>query len=44
MSLQQTQFALGHPVFDPVTQIVGGHYWRPERLVGACLTVNIGME
>ncbi len=38
------EFALAHPVFDPVTQIVAGHYWRPERLIGACLTVNIGME
>lgn len=37
-------FALAHPVFDPMTQILPGHHWRPERLISAGLTVNIGME
>jgi len=40
----QIEFALAHPVFDPVRQIVRGHFWVVERLVSACLTVNIGME
>lgn len=39
-----TAFALAHPVFNPATQIVPGHYWVAERLISACLTVNIGME
>lgn len=41
----QVDFALAHPVFDPTTQIITGHYWwaDPGR-VSACLTVNIGME
>lgn len=38
------RFALDHPVFDPVTQIVRGHYFWAGRDVSACLTVNIGME
>lgn len=37
-------FALAHPVFDPETQIIAGHWWLAERLISACLTVNIGME
>jgi hypothetical protein len=41
---RQTAFALEHPVYDPKTQIVPGHFWRPERLISAGLTVNIGME
>jgi hypothetical protein len=40
----QIEFALAHPVFDPVRQIVTGHYWWAARHVSACLTVNIGME
>jgi hypothetical protein len=40
----QAEFALAHPVFDPATQIITGHYWRADRDVSACLTVNIGME
>lgn len=40
----QIEFALAHPVYDPVTQIVPGHYWWAKRDVSACLTVNIGME
>jgi hypothetical protein len=40
----QVEFALAHPVFDPETQIVQGHFWRPEQHIGAGLTVNIGME
>ncbi|HEY1441363.1 MAG TPA: hypothetical protein VGF65_11105 [Mycobacterium sp.] len=38
------QFALAHPVFDPETQILTGHYWKAMRDVSACLTCNIGME
>lgn len=37
-------YALAHPVFNPETQILPGHYSMPERLISACLTVNIGME
>ena len=40
----QIQFALAHPVYDPLAQIVTGHYWRPARTMSACLTVNIGLE
>jgi hypothetical protein len=40
----QIDFALAHPVFDPERQIVPGHYWRADRDVSACLTVNLGME
>jgi hypothetical protein len=40
----QIEFVLAHPVFDPTTQIVTGHYWRVEGDVSGCLTVNIGME
>ncbi len=40
----QVEFALAHPVFDPMTQIIKGHYWWPDDRVSACLTVNIGME
>lgn len=38
------RFALDHPVFDPVKQIVMDHYFWADRDVSACLTVNIGME
>jgi hypothetical protein len=38
------EFALLHPVFDPVKQIVAGHFWRADRDVSAGLTVNIGLE
>jgi hypothetical protein len=31
-------------VFDPVTQIVTGHYWRAAHTISAALTVNIGLE
>lgn len=37
-------FALAHPVFDPETQIVAGHFWWGARRISAGLTVNIGME
>jgi len=40
----QVEFALAHPVYDPETQIVRGHYWRADRDVSAALTVNIGQE
>lgn len=41
---KQALWALAHPVFDPVRQIVTGHFWLAERDVSAGLTVNIGME
>jgi hypothetical protein len=41
---KQVTFALAHPVFDPMTQIVGGHHWVVEKRITAGLTVNIGME
>jgi hypothetical protein len=37
-------FALAHPVFDPERQILPEHTTMVDRLVSACLTVNIGME
>ena len=37
-------FALAHPVFDPDTQIVPGHFWWADRYASAGLTCNIGME
>ena len=40
----QIEFALAHPVFDPETQIVKGHFWRAASDVSAGLTCNIGME
>jgi hypothetical protein len=39
----QIEFALAHPVFDPMEQIVAGHFWRAERNISAGLTVNIGL-
>lgn len=44
-----TQFALAHPVYDPLTQIVSGHFWQVDRRknlwsITAGLTVNIGRE
>lgn len=38
------RYALDHPVFDPVKQMGPQFGWRPERLISAMLTVNIGME
>jgi len=38
------QFALAHPVFDPSTQIVPGHFWFVDRFVSMGLTVNLGLE
>jgi hypothetical protein len=41
----QIEFALQHPVFDPMRQIVPGHYWWIDGgSMSACLTVNIGLE
>jgi hypothetical protein len=40
----QVRFALAHPVFDPETQIVPGHFWSVDYETSAGLTVNIGME
>lgn len=42
---EHIEFALAHPVFDPESQIVSGHFWRIYKTdLSACLTVNIGME
>lgn len=42
------RFALAHPVYDPMTQIRPGHYWRvihqPTWSITAGLTVNLGTE
>jgi hypothetical protein len=39
----QIAFALAHPVFDPDTQVVRGHFWRAGNLSFG-LTANIGIE
>jgi hypothetical protein len=44
MNRAQFAFALAHPVFDPEKQITAGHYFKADKDVSACLTVNIGME
>ncbi len=41
---RQALFALAHPVFDPLAQIVPGHYWRADKETSAALTCNIGQE
>ena len=41
---QQVDFALSHPVFDPMKHIIAGHSWWVERFISATMTVNIGME
>lgn len=41
---QHAVYALANPVYDPETQIGPGHFWAPQKLVTAGLTVNIGME
>jgi len=40
----QIEFALAHPVFDPETQILPGHFWRAGPTLSAGLTCNIGVE
>jgi len=40
---RHVKFALDHPVFDPDTQIVPGHFWSGTGY-RAGLTCNIGME
>jgi len=42
--MNKAVFALAHPVFDPEKQILPEHTTMVDRLVSACLTVNIGME
>jgi hypothetical protein len=39
----QIEFALAHPVFDPDTQILPGHFWWTGDMTCG-LTVNIGLE
>ena len=45
---EQVATALAHPVFDPQTLIATGtggkFFWRPERLISAGLTCNLGLE
>jgi len=41
---RQIEYALAHPVFDPMTQIVTGHFWHIPGGWSAGLTLNIGME
>ena len=38
------EFALAYPVFDPMTQILPGHFWFVNSHLSAGLTVNIGIE
>lgn len=39
------EFALAHPVFDPIRHIINGHFfWIEPRRISGCLTVNIGAE
>lgn len=44
MNASQAAFALAHPVFDPMTQIIRGHSWMVDKFISATMTVNIGME
>ncbi len=44
MAKGQIEFALAHPVFDPMKHIIAGHSWMTERFVSATMPVNIGME
>lgn len=48
MVSEHSAFALAHPVYDPETQIVPGHFWRvegrPNWSITAGLTCNIGQE
>ena len=37
-------FALDHPVYNPMTEIVAGHFFFYSRHIHAGLTVNIGQE
>lgn len=39
----QIAFALAHPVYDPMTQILPGHFWRASDDISAALTANIGL-
>ena len=41
---KNARFALDHPVFDPLSQILEGHFWQVDRRWSAGLTVNIGVE
>jgi hypothetical protein len=40
----QIAFALANPVFDPMTEIVAGHFWLVADDMSAGLTVNLGLE
>lgn len=40
---QHITFALAHPVFDPMAEIMPGHFWSHDRHIRAGLTCNIGM-
>jgi hypothetical protein len=42
--MNHIDFALAHPVFDPETQIVPGHFWWAERNISVGLTTNVGLE
>jgi len=44
MKTNHVEFALAHPVFDPMSQILPGHRWMVSDIISALLTVNIGME
>lgn len=42
--MNKAEFALAHPVFNPEAHIRPGHTTLIDRVISACLTVNIGME
>ena len=41
---RHARFALDHPAFNPLKDIVAGHSWLDSARISACLTANIGLE
>ena len=35
MKTNHVEFALAHPVFDPMTQILAGHRWMVNETISA---------
>jgi hypothetical protein len=44
MASPHVEYALRNPVYNPMTQITGGHFWFHNRHIYVGLTCNIGME
>ena len=42
--MNHIEYALAHPLFDPDTQIIPGHFWLVDQTLSVGLTCNIGME